>query len=479
MKNNASLVYNVCLVVGDFLALAVAFVIAYILRVTLSHEVLSTPVPAHTYFMTIVSLLPFWILIFGLFGLYGVRMYEKRFSELGRVFVGTGVGMLGLISYSYLANVTIFPARMVVLYAFILSFIFVLFFRTLARGLRRELFNFGMGINNVLIVGDTKITDQLVQALGDTTETGYRVIGVIGGKKHKLRQQGYPVFASFEQAISALKAVQLHTIVQTELFADVEANNEILTYAQENHVGYRFVPGNSELFVGNLDVDLFNSVPVIVVHQTALVGWGRVVKRLSDLLLGSFALIVASPFILLIILLEKLFEPRSPIFYKVGRLTRFGSRATIYKFRTHKRAYNGLSPEEAFTKMGRPELVKVYRESGDQLPKDPRVSALGRFLRKYSLDELPQLFNVVKGDISLVGPRALDPFELEQYSKKNLILSVKSGLTGLAQISGRRDISFEERRQLDLYYVQNWSFWNDLVIIAKTVWVVLFHRGAI
>lgn len=128
--------------------------------------------------------------------------------------------------------------------------------------------------------------------------------------------------------------------------------------------------------------------------------------------------------------------------------------------------------------MGRPDLLKQYRENGDKLDRDPRVSRIGRFIRKYSLDELPQLFNVLKGDISLVGPRALDAFELEQYAKKNLILSVKSGITGLAVISGRSDIPFEERRRLDLYYVQNWSFWGDIVILARTFSVVLFHRGA-
>src|SRR5882757_5963604 len=176
MKNNASLVYNVCLVVGDFLALVVAFVVAYILRVTLSHDPLSTPVHAHTYFVTIASLLPFWILIFALFGLYGYRIYEKRFKELGRAFIGCVVGMLSLISYSYLANVTIFPARLVVLYGFLLAFFFVVVFRTLARGIRRELFGYGIGINNVLIVGDTKITEKLVDSLSNTKVTGYHIL---------------------------------------------------------------------------------------------------------------------------------------------------------------------------------------------------------------------------------------------------------------------------------------------------------------
>ena len=140
--------------------------------------------------------------------------------------------------------------------------------------------------------------------------------------------------------------------------------------------------------------------------------------------------------------------------------------------------YNGLLPEEAFAKMGKPELAVQYRANGDQLPNDPRITPLGKFLRKTSLDELPQLFNILKGDISLVGPRALVPRELANYPFKNLLLSVKSGLTGLAQTSGRKDISFDERRALDLYYVQNWSFWLDIKIIFRTVIDVLGGRGA-
>jgi exopolysaccharide production protein ExoY len=143
-----------------------------------------------------------------------------------------------------------------------------------------------------------------------------------------------------------------------------------------------------------------------------------------------------------------------------------------------KQEYSGLSPEEAFEKIGKPALSEKYRKNGDHLPDDPRVSKIGKFLRKTSLDELPQLINVFKGDISLVGPRALVPQELKNYPYKSLILSVKSGLTGLAQISGRRDIDFDERRALDLFYVQNWSFWLDIKILFRTVIDVLGGRGA-
>lgn len=477
MKNNASVIYNFGLIIGDALAITLAFSIAYILRVTVNHRPLSATVHAHSYVLIVVGLLPFWILIFGLLGLYNARYYDKRFSELGRLLIGCFVGILFVISYGYITDTIIFPARLVTLYGFSLAFFFVLAERTLARGLRRELFGYGFGINNILLVGDTKTTQRLLDALGNTKVTGYKILGVVGGVKHKLRHHdSYREYDSFSDAISHLKGQPLHTIIQTELYAATESNDEILTYAQENHAAYRFVPGNSELFVGKIEVDLFHTIPVIAVHQTALIGWGRVVKRLTDVFFGGLMLLAASPFMLLIAIAIKCTDG-GPVFFRQDRLSRFNTPVRIFKFRTHSRKYSGMEPEEAFRKMNRPDLLKQYRENGDWLLRDPRVTSAGRFLRRASLDELPQVFNVVRGDISLVGPRALVAYELEQSEQKNLILSVKSGMTGLAQISGVSDLSFTERRKLDMYYVQNWSFWGDVVILVKTFWVVLFHKG--
>ncbi len=476
MKNNASLVYNFCLILGDALAITLAFTLAYILRVSLDHQAVSASVSSESYITVLVSLLPFWILTFGLLGLYNSRIYDKRFSELGRLLLGVFIGILFVISYGYITNTAIFPARLVTIYSFSLAFLCVFLFRTLARGTRRWLFSYGIGINNILLVGDTKTTQRMIDALSQTQLTGYRILGVVGGVKHALsKDRHYHKYKNFSEAIQHLNNKQLHTIMQTELYANSETNDEILTYAQENHVAYRFVPGNSELFVGKIEVDLFHSVPIIAVHQTALIGWGRVVKRLTDLFLGTLFLIIASPFMVLVAIAVKF--SGGPVFFRQDRLSRYNSTVRIFKFRSIKERYNGLSPKEAFQKMGKPELLAQYLENNDSLPKDPRLTKVGRFIRRTSLDELPQLINVVRGDISLVGPRALIPVELDQSDQKNLILSVKSGLTGLAQISGVRDLSFEERRQLDLFYVQNWSFWNDLVILAKTFWVVLFHKG--
>jgi exopolysaccharide biosynthesis polyprenyl glycosylphosphotransferase len=475
MKNNASLLYGFFLVIGDFLALVAAFVSAYIIRVKLDPRPLVAQIAAKEYLEIFLFLLPFWLIIFGLLGLYNKNTYENRFSEFGRLLIGSFVGILFVISYAYITNTEVFPARLVTVYGLLLAFAFVLLFRTIARGIRRSLFNYGIGINNVLIVGETKITTELIEAIGRTKVTGYKIVGIVGKPKH---DGDYRHFDTFADAIKALKSKGLQSIIQTQLYAEPERNSEILAFAQENHIAYRFVPGNSELFVGNIDVDLFHSIPVIAVHQTAIVGWGRVVKRIFDIVISLTVLTVLSPLMVLVVLLVKITDPKGPVFFRQIRLTRFDQKFKVYKFRSMYSRYGKGTPEDDFILMGRPDLAKAFRANKEYFKDDPRITPLGRFLRQTSLDELPQLFNVIKGDISLVGPRALIPQELEVYERRHAILAVKSGLTGLAQISGRKDITFDERRQLDLYYVQNWSFWSDIVILLRTISVVLFHRGA-
>lgn len=442
------------------------------------------PIHGTTYMKIFLLLLPFWIMVFALLGLYNSSIHEKRFVELGRLVIGSFIGLLFVTSYAYFSNRTVFPAKLVPAYGFGLAFVFLAIFRNSARSIRSWLFSYGIGITNLLIVGNTKVAAELIESLSDSRISGYHISGVVANKSHtKERYPQLKTFETFSDAIKKLKASVIHGIVQTELYASGERNNEILEYAQRNHISYRFVPGNSELFVGNIAVELFrSSIPVIAVHQTALIGWGRIVKRALDALLSLIMLVPGLPLMLIIAVLVKLSDWRAPVFFKDPRLTRFGTVIKIYKFRSHKREYTGLTPEKAFAKMGKPELAADYRNNGDYLPDDPRISRIGRLLRRTSLDELPQLINIFKGDISFVGPRALQPQELEQQdmdrlAKKDLILTVKSGLTGLAQISGRRDLPVAERRKLDLYYVQNWSLWLDLTIMIKTIRVVFRRIG--
>ncbi|MBC7582072.1 sugar transferase [Aeromicrobium sp.] len=470
MKNNASLVYNFCLVILDFLALIAAFIGAFLLRADSAVPV-ANPISGHTYLIVFLSLLPFWIVIFALLGLYNSSIYERRFSEVARLLVGSFTGMLFVIFWNFASVNPIFPAKLVPIYGFVLAFVFLIILRNIARLIRTELFSFDIGLTKVVLVGNTVMTGELIRSLANSKASGYKVMAVIGGKKY-VGDAPIRTFSSFNEYLQSA-SIDIHGIIQTELYADEPRNAEILTYAQENHINYRFVPGNSELFVGNIDVELFrNSVPVINVRQTALFGWGRIVKRLSDLLFGFVLLVLSAPLWVVVAALVKITDPSGPIFYRTTRVTRFGTRIKILKFRSMYWKYC-VPTDESFKLLGRLDLLKEYRANGDYLANDPRVTKVGKFIRLSSLDELPQIWSVFRGQISLVGPRALDAAEIEQYAKKNLILSVKSGLTGLAVVSGRPGISFEERRKLDLYYVQNWSLWLDFVILVKTVRVVL------
>lgn len=473
MKNNASLVYSLFLLFGDFIALIAAFAAAYVLRFQYFDDGKLAVISGENFLRAVVGILPVWLLVHAFIGLYRQEVYEKRFVEMGRLLVGAFLGTLLIIGYDFLAPEQLLPGRLVPLYALLIGFVLLVLFRTLARSFRRILYRFGGGVSNILIIGDTRVSEDIAESMGDTRNTGINVLGIVD---HKYR--GYRDFEDFEAAVKHLKGEQIHGIIQTELYRDQATNNAILQHAQQNHIAYRFVPGNADLFVGNITVELFAGLPVIAVHQTALVGWGRVVKRIFDLITTILVMIPALPLMALISLLILIFDHKGGVFFRQIRLTRFNREFQVYKFRTMKHAYSGMTPEKAFAAMGKPELSKTYRENGDYLENDPRISSLGKFLRATSLDELPQLFNVLKGDISLVGPRALVPHELNAYEKKHSILSVKSGLTGLAQISGRKDISFDERRKLDVYYVQNWSFWFDLSILIRTVRAVLSGSGA-
>jgi exopolysaccharide biosynthesis polyprenyl glycosylphosphotransferase len=478
MRNNSSLVYSFSLVVGDFLALVAAFAGAYILRVSVSHKPISESISAYTYLEIFLLVLPFWILIFALMGLYTSSIYEKRFVEAGRLLVGSFLGLLFVTGLAYFSNKPILPAKLVPIYGFIFAFLFLIIFRNLARAIRSLMFKYDIGITNVLLVGNTPMSFELIDILQDRRTSGYKILGVVTDKEHAAKR--YPrlrIFKTMGEAISHIKTRNIHSIVQTELYPDPDKNNDLIDFAQQNHIAFRFIPGNSEMFVGNLEVELFKqSLPVVTVHQTALVGWGRVVKRVFDLIVGGLLIVVASPLILLITIAELL--SGGGVFFRQTRLTRYDQRFRVYKFRSQYKKYDGTTPEQAFEMMAKPELINTYRSNGDFLSNDPRITPLGSFLRRTSLDELPQLFNVIKGDLSLVGPRALIPEELSQFEKRHAILSVKSGLTGLAQVSGRKNISFSERRKLDMYYVQNWSFWMDIIIIFKTIRVVLQGEGA-
>lgn len=478
MKNNSALAFRLLLVVGDFLALVAAFTVAYILRVKLDDRPLIEQIPAENFINAILVVLPLWIIVHAAIGLYSRDIHEKRFFEFGRLILGAFLGILVVVGYDFVSDSALFPARLVVVYALLLGFGFLLLFRSLMRVLRRLFFSYGIGVANLLIIGDAPSAKSVYAQFADTKHSGYKIVGVVGANKDDFA--GTPVYETLELANRALKRSNrpIHSIIQTKIYKDDERNSDILSYAQTRHIEYRFIPGSSELYSGNIEVELVREIPMVTVHQTALVGWGRIIKRVFDLIVSTLLIILFAPLMIAVVLLMKLANIHEPIIFKQTRLTQFDQPFTVYKFRSQKKRFDGTTPEEAFRMIGKPDLARAYRNDGDHVPRDPRFLRLGGFIRSTSLDELPQLFNVLRGDISLVGPRALIPEEISQFQQKHHILSVKSGLTGLAQVSGRRNITFDERRKLDVYYVQNWSFWLDIIILLKTLRAVFGGVGA-
>lgn len=466
MKSNVSAAYALLLIFGDFVAILAAFALAYILRVSLSDEPFRT-IYAGDYANAFLIMTPFWLMLFGFLGLYNRDTYEWRWRELSRLLVGSIIGVMGVITYNFIGEGPILPARIIALYGLIIAFLFLVTERSILRRVRKLLRRYGWGVINTLIIGDGLSTRELLKALKDSISSGYRVVGLVSSKTPPSFYKGKH-FTSLEQGLASIEKLGVHSIVLAELYSDNEKNSLVLSTAQAQHCGFKFVPAQEGLLSGTMEVELFQGMPVVTIHQTALMGWGRIVKRLFDIFVSIGILVVLSPLLLVIAIFLK-FSDFGPVIFKQKRLTRYNNTINIYKFRSVKKSVNGLLPEEAFAKLGKPELAKKYRANGDRLDNDPRITAVGRTLRKFSLDELPQLINIIKGDISLVGPRALVHRELDDYPYKNLILSVKSGITGIAQISGRRNIPFEERRKLDLYYVQNWSFWLDIKILVRTI----------
>ena len=471
MKRDFLLTSKLLLVLSDIIMVVASFGLAYYYRVHLDSRPYFFQPQTLNFIILAITLIPLWVGVNLLSGLYDRTVFLYRSREYGRILIASVVSVMAMISYEFFTGEDIFPVRVIAIYFIGINFILMVLGRELVRLINRLLLHFGINRQKVLIIGNSERTIELAIFFSEAVDYGYDVVGVVAREEFLPLRTPYRAFIKLKNALEETKP---DILIQTDLMR----SEEIYAYAIENHLAYMFVPNQDRLLSQLNSVEIVGGLPIIDIKVTKLFGVGRFWKRLMDVILGTIGIIIASPIMLIMMIIMKISEPSGKMFFRQTRLTRYNKEFQIYKFRSNKVAYNGLTPEEAFTKMGRPELIKEYRDNGDQLENDPRITAIGKFMRATSIDELPQLINVIKGDISLVGPRALIPQEINQYKRKDIILAVKSGLTGLAQVSGRRNISFEERRRLDVYYVQNWSLLLDIQILFKTVTSVLFRRGA-
>jgi exopolysaccharide biosynthesis polyprenyl glycosylphosphotransferase len=483
MRKKSELILSLLLLPLDSLAVLSAFVLSYILRVKLDGRPVAHPLSAIVFLKVALLALPIWVLVFALAGLYNTSLLHRRFTELGKILVAVSGGSMLLILLDFFLREPIFPSKSIPVYGFVFSLLFVTILRQLWRGVVSWLGGYGIAIQRVLVVGSGPLARQIVADLGRSNRTGYRVVAVLESARHAAKaMRPLPVYKTLADLKSA--SLDISMVIQADSGLEPDEVQELVNYASNVRWRYRFLPNQFGMFATNAEFASIAGLPVIEIRRTPLEGWGRIGKRVFDLIGSIMALLILSPVMAIVAFLIKVTDPGGPIVFGHKRLCRNGDTVYVYKFRTMNsrwstgKGYPFTTAEEALTAMGRADLVEEFAKT-QKLKEDPRVNAFGRFLRSTSLDELPQLWNVLRGDLSLVGPRPVIEEELSRYGDQAAaFLSLKPGITGMWQVSGRSDIGYEQRVKLDIYYVENWSIWLDTQILIKTVLMIIGGKGA-
>lgn len=447
----------------DFLAVLGAFLVAYYLRSNpefVSYLELDRPLllPLRDFIWFSVQAAFLLVIIFAWERMYGLRKSYRFRKELRKMVAFLAAAFTIIILYFFLVGIQFF-SRFILVTAFVLSFGLMIGHRLFLRLIQHWFWRRGIGRRRVLFIGEGKVLNELSKEW--TGALGFELIGRLASQRRSLPQGEIQILGTYEQLESVIKKYSIDEVVQV---SNVKESAEIVEYCQLNYIEYRFVPDMLEVQRTNTELDFVREIPIIALRSSAIDWWARVVKRIVDTLGAIVALILFSPFFLLAIIGIKITDP-GPVFYRSKRVSK---NRTFWMWKFRSMVVDADKRKK--------ELMELNRREGPlfKIENDPRITSFGRFLRKSTIDELPQLWNVLKGDLSLVGPRAHLPEEIAQYKKHHKkVLMVKAGVTGLAQVSGRSKLDFEQEVKLDIYYLENWSLWLDIKIILRTFGVVL------
>jgi exopolysaccharide biosynthesis polyprenyl glycosylphosphotransferase len=467
--------YVAALVISDALMTILAFWVAYYFRFDVIAEYFDPNafVSFSTYSFLLYTMPFMWLVIFAFNSLYSKSYLLGGTQEYSRVFRSATEGFLLIVIAGFLGPSIIF-ARGWLLMAWILTFLFVASARFWLRRIVYSLRRHGFFLTPAVIVGANQEGRWLAEQLLGWETSGLHLIGFVDKKTPA-------TFPLFHDLVSLGTVEQLGEIIDRYNVGEVIlASSAISTrdylleifrkYGVSDKVNIRMSSGLYEILTTGLTVNEFAYVPLVYVNKVRLTGTDTVMKFIFDYVIAIGALLVLSPFLLTIAILVKVFSP-GPVIHKRMVMGLNGKQFHAYKFRTM--VTNG---DEVLARY--PELQEELARN-HKLKKDPRITPIGAFLRKFSLDELPQLFNVLRREMSIVGPRMISPEEVSMYKQFDMnLLTVLPGITGVWQVSGRSDVSYEERVRLDMYYIRNWSIWLDLQLIFQTIPAVLKSRGA-
>jgi len=467
-----ALLFAMILIPLDYIMFVLAALSAYYIRVgsfvaDIKPIIFTLSIGQYFTYSLIIAFV--WLIIFAFAGLYSIRTDRKLSQEFSKIFLACSTGILIVIVAFFLTR-ELSSSRFMILAAWILSIIYITIGRIIVYKIQRYFLKHGLGAKRIILIGSDKNTNIISQELNKKLQLGYKII---------------KIFPNFNEAIkkeisNLHKQARIDEIIQTDPNLSKETTLELINFTESSNIVFKFSADIFKTKTSHLGIDTLAGIPIFEIKKTKLEGWGRVYKRIFDILASLIAIILGSPIMLLTAIAIKL-NSKGPVFFSkldngsaVKRVGQYGKPFKYFKFRSmldksDSQRYSKALQEKNLRKDS--PLVKIKD--------DPRITKVGKFIRKYSIDELPELFLVFTGKMSLVGPRPHLPEEVEKYKDfHKRVYDIKPGITGMAQISGRSDLDFNEEIKLDTYYIENWSLWLDIQILLKTPRVVILPKRA-
>lgn len=469
----SELFFNLISVPVDSFSLFLAGVVSFKLRQTQQSLDIIGPIKNDltlTQFTGIIyQIIPAVVLIFALVGLYNLKSTRRFVSEFGKILVGISSGLF-LVILLFFFNHDLFQSRFIILSSWGVGIIFVVFGRLILKQIQILLFKSNFGLHKLIIITRTGSNLSLIERIVKNVNHGYKIVAELPFTED--------IFTKLE---NFKNENQIDEILQADTSLSDQANLKLVEFARNRGLKFSFVPNLFEVQRNIVETDNLNGIPVITLKNTPLDGWGKVAKRVLDIILSLVCIVLTLPVFLVVWLAIKI-DSEGKAIYSAERGGR-GKNFQFYKFRT---MYSHLSVGEKYggakAEKIRSELWKQNDRGGESAPflkikDDPRVTKVGKFLRRTKLDEIPQFWNVLMGDMSMVGPRAHVLDEVARYKASyQRMFSIKPGIFGLSQMAqvSWPDLPFEEEIRLNTFYIENWSVYLDIKILTQSFFLLFF-----
>jgi exopolysaccharide biosynthesis polyprenyl glycosylphosphotransferase len=463
MLRGGTMWYRKWSIVSDISALIIAFIVALYLRFNFNLSLISR----RWYLSTFIILLALDFLILYFKGLYDNK-HMTLFNQITIVIDGMVYSVFIYLFISYFTKMTNF-SRLTLIYIFITGLLLQIIFKSILLYLQIKRYKKGLDLTNALILGNYSNELRKIVSKFMSHEYGINVLGYLSDDD--VNYSNIKRLGSIDDFDDVVEKYSIKTIFITSKIDNID---EIINKCLSKYICVYSVNGSINMTNYPMEIEIIDDMPILKLKEVFIGGPEGHVKRLIDFILSFIAIIILSPLFIILAILIKI-DSKGPVFFVQDRIGLNGKLFKAYKFRTMI-----LNAEEILLKWleENPEIRDEYLIN-HKLKDDPRITRMGKFLRKTSLDELPQLFNVLKGDMSLVGPRPYLVRELNDVSSyAKYLWRVPPGITGLWQISGRNDVDFEGRLKMDMQYISNWNIWLDLNILFKTIPAVLKKDGA-